>query len=229
MAEVFRAHKLGEETTVFLKRVSAQSGANDKAALEREMGIYQKLSRMETTHVLQVLDHIRDENHIAIVTEFADGGDLEDFVEDTSPNGLSVAFAREIGLAIARGLEELHGVDIVHRDLKPRNVLKHGGNWMIADFGISKNLSRLGTQKTFQQYGTLGYAAPEQFDGVEARPSADIYSLGKILVFLLSGQTDVDHITYPVWRDLIKRCVSTTPDKRPTLSEAIELLENMPT
>jgi hypothetical protein len=229
MAEVFRAHKLGEETTVFLKRVSAQSGANDKAALEREMGIYQKLSRMETKHVLQVLDHIRDENHIAIVTEFADGGDLEDFVEGTSPNGLSVAFAREISLAIARGLEELHGVDIVHRDLKPRNVLKHGGNWMIADFGISKNLSRLGTQKTFQQYGTLGYAAPEQFDGVEARPSADIYSLGKILVFLLSGQTDVDHITYPGWRDLIKRCVSTTPDERPTLSKAIESLENMPT
>ena len=77
--------------------------------------------------------------------------------------------------------------------------------------------------------GTLGYAAPEQFDCVEAKPSADIYSLGKILVFLLSGQTDVDHITYPAWRGLIKRCVSTTPDKRPTLAEAIESLESMPT
>jgi len=50
-----------------------------------------------------------------------------------------------------------------------------------------------------------------------------------MLVFLLSGQTDVDHVTFPAWRDLIKRCVSTAPEKRPTLSEVIESLENMPT
>ncbi len=226
MADVYRAKKTDSDQQVFLKRVHVQS--SDIDALQREMAIYQKLSGMETAHVLQVLDSIRDEDYIAIVTEFASGGDLEDFVGGAG-SGLSVGLSQEIALAIARGLEELHAVDVVHRDLKPRNVLKHREDWMIADFGISKNLARVVTQKTFQNYGTLGYAAPEQYEGVEAKPSADIYSLGKIMVFLLSGQTDVDFITYPAWKALIKRCVSTAPDKRPPLTEVVESLENMPT
>ena len=92
----------------------------------------------------------------------------------------------------------------------------------MANFGISKNLSRVITLKTFQQYGTLGYAAPEQFQGVEARPTADIYSLGKILVFLLTGQTDVGHVPYSSWRELISRCIAHDPGKRPPSEEILE-------
>ena len=125
-------------------------------------------------------------------------------------------------------LKELHDHDIVHRDLKPQNVLSRDDAWKLADFGISKNRGRLITQKTFQQYGTLGYAAPEQFQGVEARPSADIYSLGKILVFLLTGQTDVDYVNYSAWRDLIARCIRLDPDQRPAVDRVIEDLSGMP-
>lgn len=141
---------------------------------------------------------------------------------------MSIVESRDIGLTLAAGLAELHGAEIVHRDLKPRNVLSLEGDWKIADFGISKNLSRVVTQKTFQQYGTKGYAAPEQFDGVAAKPSADVYSLGKILVFLLSGQTDVDHISFPAWRQLIQRCIETDPGQRPDIAEVTETLQNIP-
>jgi serine/threonine protein kinase len=103
-----------------------------------------------------------------------------------------------------------------------------GDRWKLADFGISKNLSRMMTQKTFQQYGTLGYAAPEQFQGVEARPSADVYSLGKILVFLLTGQTDVDHVPFTAWRDLISRCIRQDATQRPVIGKVIEEIEAMP-
>ena len=99
---------------------------------------------------------------------------------------------------------------------------------LLADFGISKNLSRMVTQKTFQQYGTLGYAAPEQFQGVEARPSADVYSLGKVMVFLLTGQTDVDHVQFPAWRDLIVRCIRADPKERPVIGKVIEQIATFP-
>jgi serine/threonine protein kinase len=64
-------------------------------------------------------------------------------------------------MEIAAGIRELHSHDIVHRDLKPRNVLRARGRRKLTDLGISKNLGRLITQKTFQQRGTLGYAAED--------------------------------------------------------------------
>ena len=195
--------------------------------MDREMRIYEKLMRAGTSHVLRILDFMRDEEYTAIVTEFADGGDLQEHVR-ARESGLSVSEAKEIALELAKALKELHSYDVVHRDLKPQNVLALGGHWKLADFGISKSTSHVVTKKTFQQYGTLGYAAPEQVQGVEARPSADIYSFGKVLVFLLTGQTDADFVTYPAWRDLILRCIRFDPKERPEINKVIEDVENIP-
>jgi ATP-dependent Lon protease len=227
MAEAYLARNRETGQRVFLKRVRRKSV--DKDALEREMRIYDKLMRMSTTHVLQVLDFVRDDEYVALVTEFADGGDLQTHVEARgNGRGLAVEEAKQIALRVATAIRELHDHDIVHRDLKPENVLSLDGCWKLADFGISKNLSRAVTQKTFQRYGTLGYAAPEQFQGVEARPSADVYSLGKIMVFLLTGQTDVDHVQFSAWRDLITRCIRQDPHQRPAIGKMIEELSSMP-
>lgn len=227
MAEAYVARNRATGDRVFLKRVREQSA--DKDALEREMRIYEKLMRIKTTHVLQVLDFIRDEEYVALITEYADGGDLQMHVEARgNGHGLAVREAKDIAISVATALRELHRQGIVHRDLKPENVLCLGDRWKLADFGISKNLSRLMTQKTFQQYGTLGYAAPEQFQGVEARPSADVYSLGKVLVFLLTGQTDVDLVTFSQWASIARRCISSRPDDRPDIDAVVDELQAIP-
>lgn len=223
MAEAFRARETKTGRVVFLKRVRTIS--SDKDALERETRIYEKLMRTSCKHVLQVLNFVRDDEFVALVTEFADGGDLDGYVSETGDGGgLTPAEAKAIGQEIATAIQDLHGHDIVHRDLKPGNVLNASGQWKLTDFGISKNLARLVTQKTFQQHGTLGYAAPEQFQGCAAHPSADIYSLGKILVFLLTAQTDVDRVPYQVWRDLIVDCINTDPDCRPDVRAFVNRL-----
>ncbi len=223
MADAFRARDTRTGQIVFLKRVRTIS--SDKDALEREARIYEKLMRMRCQHVLQVLDFVRDHDFVAIVTEFADSGDLSDYVDSVGGGfGLAPAAAKEIALEIAAAIHDLHGHDIVHRDLKPGNVLRAGGKWKLTDFGISKNLGRLVTQKTFQQHGTLGYAAPEQFQGCAAHLSADIYSLGKILVFLLTEQTDVDRVPYQVWRDLVVECMNLEPDQRPDIASFMRRL-----
>ena len=227
MSEAYIAEQVATGRKVFLKRVRSHSA--DKPALEREARIYEKLLRLQPDYVASIIDFIRDDDYVAIVTECADGGDLQVFVDEQhSGHGLAPTDVKGIAENIAKALKELHDNDVVHRDLKPRNVLNFSGTWKLGDFGIAKNLGRLVTQKTFQQHGTLGYAAPEQFQGVAAHPSADIYSFGKVIVFLLTGQTDVDLVPFSRWANFAKRCISTRPQNRPVIDEVIRELEGIP-
>ena len=230
MAQAFRAHDASGQV-VFLKRVRLNTP--DEAALQRENDVYGRLQYQQCNHVLSVLDFQRDGEFAALITEYADGGDLKHFVEAAEPSGPAKGLpphkALVIALEIARGLAELHESNIVHRDLKPDNVLRVGAVWKLADFGIAKNRAREGGGVTFQQAGTYGYAAPEQFDGSTADPSADIYSFGKILSYLLTGNTDPDRIRVelPDLRRLVQRCSQYAPESRPTIADVLAGLEPM--
>ena len=216
MSQGFRVCDAGG-AELFLKRVPVSGISAD--ALRRELDIYARVQRSQATHVLEVLGHERDDDFVALVTEFADGGNLEDYAKDTS-DGFSPPEAKPILLEILAGLRELHDLDIVHRDLKPANIFLVQGKWKLGDFGISKSLARLQTQgRTFQMHGTHGYAPPEQLEGAEAHPSADIYSFGKLLAFLLTGQTDVDQIAWPTWGQIARACTTRDPAQRPGLDE----------
>jgi serine/threonine protein kinase len=224
MAECYRARDRTTGDIVFLKRARAHS--DDAAALQREADIYGRLQYVDCEHILEVRDLKRAETYVALITEFADGGDLAHYVESQSLRKLTAAEALPIALEIALGLAELHAAGIVHRDLKPENVLRVGGKWKLADFGIAKNRAQAVPGHTFQRAGTYGYAAPEQFEGTEAHPSADIYSFGKLIVFLLTGKTDLDRVPveYGDLRRLAFRCASGLPESRPGISEVVEFV-----
>ncbi|MBF0105442.1 MAG: BREX system Lon protease-like protein BrxL [Deltaproteobacteria bacterium] len=222
MAEVYKAKRQDEDGYVLVKRV--KTGSCNQEALEREMCIYDKLMRTKNKYFVEIRNRIRTDDYIGIVTDFLEGGDLEQYVQrKNNGKGLEVSEAKRIGINVAEAIREIHAQDIVHRDLKPANILYavQDDIWKLTDFGISKNLSRLMTQKTFQKAGTLGYTAPEQFEGVQAMPSADIYSFGKMLVYLLTGQTDPDLVPYPKWKAIITACVDVAPDKRPSIGGVI--------
>ncbi|MFO0608839.1 MAG: DUF262 domain-containing protein [Polyangiales bacterium] len=201
----------------FLKKVPVEGVAGD--ALRREIDVYTRLHRSDAEGVLRVLGIERNDTHVALLTEFADGGALSAHVRARG-GALPPAEAKAVAEAVLAALRELHAIDVVHRDLKPENVLRVGDRWKLADFGIAKNLARPVTQhRTFAGHGTPGFAPPEQVDGAEARPSADVFAFGKLLVYLLTGQTDVDKLTLPSWARLARECTALDPDQRPRLDD----------
>lgn len=225
MAEAFLVHS-PEHGATFLKRARVET--DQEVALQREQGIYERVSRAELPTVMRVYEFLRDDHHVGILLERADGT-LADWEREHHATTADVA---SVARAVLRGLQSLHALDIVHRDLKPENVMYVLGpdgraQWKLADFGIAKYTARWMTRRTFQGHGTPGYMAPEQRNRAEARPSADVYSFGKLVCWLLTGGTDPDAILAPHWHELVAACVADDPDDRPEIAAVLEKLDQM--
>lgn len=149
-------------------------------------------------HVMPILDY--DSSHSWYAMPYASHALSEADVP------CSVSECLEILEAVAAGLRPLHADDQVHRDLKPHNILwldgQDGARWVVADFGIVRNPLGLTTSKLTHSgglTGSAGWAAPEQYsDAHDATITADVYSLGAIASWLLTGQPpSYGHVTMP--------------------------------
>ncbi len=121
---------------------------------------------------------------------YIDGESVRDRVE--REGRLTQALTRRILREVAWALGYAHARGIVHRDIKPNNVLiEHAtGRAMVTDFGIAKITEGEATQLTTPGgvVGTVTYMAPEQARGEKAIDGrADIYSLGLVAYYMLSG------------------------------------------
>lgn len=208
-------------TVVAVKMATTDGKPDDERAIRREMDIYERLKQIPNPHLLAVRDILREAGRYALVTEYADGGTLWELTEGNSPEGprkaMDPATVKQITLAILDGLCALHENDIVHRDIKPENILRCDDTWKIADFGISKLRSSPVTGFTMQGAHSMPWAPPEQRDGAVAHPSADIYAIGRVMAFLLSGSVKIEDYSGldPQWWAIIKPCLSVSPDERP--------------
>ncbi len=119
---------------------------------------------------------------IAIISEYAPDGSLEDLLK--SKGKLPVEEAVDMTIGILEGLQHLHESGIIHRDLKPANILLDGKLPRLTDFGISRIISADSLSETIA--GTFAYMAPECFDG-KRNVQTDIWSVGVILYRMLTG------------------------------------------
>jgi len=235
MAKVFKALDRDSQSIVALKKVSTEGVKVNEAAIQREISIYMQLQRIACQHVLSVRDIFREGDTYALVTEFADGGSLWDLmvgegsVDDAV--ALEVGTVKDIALQIADGLTTLHENEkrIVHRDVKPQNILRCDDTWKIADFGISKFIDKPVTGYTFQGAHSQPWAPPEQIQGAQAHPSADMYAFGKVVCFLLTGTTDAPEgdVIEREWLDIVEPCLAIQPEHRPTIAVVTEQLSQM--
>lgn len=192
MGAVFRARDPRIDRVVAIKIIafpSADAGimAEYRQRFYREA---QAAGRLSHPGIVTIFD--ADEDHASntpfIVMEFVDGRPLDQFVGAAPESRLDRAVAIGMVQQVAAALDYAHAHGIVHRDIKPANILVTGdGQIKIADFGIAK---RSQAEATLPGYllGTPAYMSPEQLSGKPVDGRSDLFSLGVIAYWLLTGK-----------------------------------------
>ena len=215
MGEVFRAHQLNLKRDVAIKVISEDflDEAKDNpdeleraiARLQREVQI---MAKVRHPNVLQIYDYGsvtspkggEDEQFQYIAMEYIPGNTLrftmseEGFDDETE---LLTDWIHRYYLRVLDGLEAIHSKGIIHRDVKPENILMDDETPKITDFGLSRSPGFKAVSNSWDVKGTVAYMAPEQFqDFRKAGPTADIYSLGKILYEAICGKMNPKHVPF---------------------------------
>ena len=144
------------------------------------------LAQLKHQAIPAITDRFELANRHYLVMEYVEGRNLEEELAargEPLPEGLMIDIARQLCDVLAY----LHGLEppMIYRDMKPSNVmLNPNGRVVLVDFGIARlfKAARKGTM-----IGTLGFAPPEQYQGL-VDPRSDIYSLGATLHYVLTGR-----------------------------------------
>ncbi|PKI72143.1 hypothetical protein CRG98_007462 [Punica granatum] len=200
------------------RRKIRENGMDQK--VEREI----KISKMLVhPHIIRLYEVIETATDIYMVMEFAERGDLCDYI--MMNQRAQEEEARKFFQQIISGVEYCHKYKVVHRDLKADNLLlDSNGNLKIADFGLSNIMLDGHFLKT--SCGSPNYAAPEVISGkLYAGPEIDVWSCGVILYALLAGTLPFDDGSFPDLYRKIKGGMYTLPSHLP--SGAKELIARM--
>lgn len=121
---------------------------------------------------------------------------------------------------ILRAIEAAHEHGILHRDISPSNILLLDtddlGSLVVCDFGLGRDVESVSnrTRSSAANYGHAFYVAPEQREGLkQATVRSDIFSLGKLLNFVMTGK-DPDHHHQCPYSAVIRRATHQDPEER---------------
>jgi eukaryotic-like serine/threonine-protein kinase len=252
MGVVYRAtHAMLRRPAAIKLLLPERAGEKDLARFEREVQLTSRLSHPNT---ISIFDYGRSaEGVFYYVMEFLDGFDLERVVESEGP--LPAARAIRILVQASGALAEAHALGLIHRDIKPANIIlteraDEPDVVKVVDFGLVKTLQNspgeLQVTNVDAITGTPMYLAPEAIaapDSMDGR--ADLYALGAVGYFLISGQhvfdaanvvemcskhlldipvppsRRVDARVPPDFEALVMSCLEKSPDARPQSAEAL--------
>ncbi len=205
-----------------LRPVLAHQGEIVEALL-RERTI---LMRLHDPHIVRLRDLVVESDTVALVTDFAAGGDLRSRL---AGGPLPVLESLDILSQLLDGLDAAHRRGVVHRDLKPENVLVEGHDddmlVRITDFGIATLVGATESSDPLSLVGSPEYMAPEVIEARRTTPAADLYSAGILLYELLTGHTPfTGGAPVAVLRKHIHEVPSRIPGLRDDLWELIDAL-----
>jgi len=197
-------------------------------------------------NIIQIFDVIENEDNIYIIMEYYKGGDLLTFMEKRKYK-ISEIFAANIIYKLTFALIYLKEHNIIHRDIKPENILMTNNNDnsepILFDFCLARIFKETDIIKN--PIGTIGYIAPEILLNNNYSYKSEVYNIGVISYFLLTGympinfelsdkdiikQTLYTEINYPseLWKNInpdaknfVANCLIKIPEKRYDLEDII--------
>ena len=243
---VFRAYDPPLDREVALKLRTTPDSEEERENIFREGRL---LARVQHPNIASVYTVDEYGGRLGLVIELIEGATLDEIVLTSSR--LSTKEASMHVTELCRALAALHRASIVHRDVKAENVIRStDGRIVLLDFGIGFDADR--DHFAGQISGTPLYMAPEILAGGEPTPSSDLYSVGVLLYFLVSGKfpletdsledlleahekgaavplRDVCPSVPQTYASIVERCLDRDPNRRPASAGALEksLLETM--
>ena len=183
-------------------------------------------------HAPRIVECYKTGRELVVVSEFIPGKTLDAFVNEAGP---SIELSLSVVPAVCAAVAELHKAfdpPVVHRDLKPANIIVSEGpsglSATLIDFGIARRY-REGAAADTVRFGTRSYAPPEQYGFGQTSVRSDIYAIGMIALFCITGEEahgqpsaeSLAHagVTGP-YADAILQATSFDPERRFASAEA---------
>ncbi|XP_045910266.1 mitogen-activated protein kinase kinase kinase 20 isoform X2 [Micropterus dolomieu] len=205
---VYRARWISQDKEVAVKKL---------LKIENEAEI---LSVLSHRNIIQFYGAIVEAPNYGIVTEYASGGSLYDYLSSDESEEMDMGQIMTWAAEIARGMHYLHSeapVKVIHRDLKSRNVVLAADKVLkICDFGASKFL----THTTHMSLvGTFPWMAPEVIQSLPVSETCDTFSYG-VRLTIPSGCPSS-------FAELMRNCWATEAKERPMFKQILSTLESM--
>ena len=233
-----------EDKKYVIKQI-VMDGMTDKEKREtfNEAAILKRLDHPNIIKFKEVFIQRKPKETLNIVTEYADGGDLEQKIEEQKKKPFPETQILDYFTQICLALQHLHKKKIIHRDLKGGNVfLMQSGIVKLGDFGIAKGLKNT-WEKAKTTVGTPYYLSPEIINCKPYDTKSDIWSLGVLLYQLMAFKMPFNANSLPLLsikinrgvfspppaiysaeiKDILKKCLTLKPDKRPSINDILQL------
>ncbi|MFD3886722.1 MULTISPECIES: AbiJ-related protein [Streptomyces] len=225
-AQVFEAtHKATGVRVAFKRRLSWRD--TPAARMRREIEVAQDLN--SHPNYVPVLDANPVEGWLVMPLAQCTAEDCREQLKETTQ-------LAELVNALLNVLEVAHNAHAdgwIHRDVKPSNILYLDGRWRLGDWGVVRRpRGQTTSDRTRAEVGTDGFAAPELFiNAHDATPAADIYGVGRVMAWALTG--DVPVMTQRLlpsagpWREIVRAATARDPRSRPqTAADLRQLMQD---
>lgn len=251
MGVVWRAHDDSLRRDVALKILTRTRAESDKAGLNLDLFMQEAraVARLQHPAVVAIYEIDEDQGHVFLALELMDGGTLKEFVENNGPIKPRRLF--EWMIAPVKALALAHRSNIIHRDIKPSNLMfDDHGHMKLMDFGLADVAGEeVSHRLRGKAVGSLGWIAPETATGKETTTRSDLYSLGLVMYYALTGKSlihgksrsaviaqhrkppppkldDVEGLSAS-GRKLLEKCLAIDPNARfQTASELLSALDH---